>query len=220
MRSLATLIRRYGVMFFEGSEVEQVEIAREIYKEFIDLGVLSGEMADYEFNMPLLADFTLPDEVKEALAAELEVIAEDDLDEFVSTEEYDIYEYAEIDTLYTMSLVRMNLERRDKTTEMIPLVFTALKDITLYVDNKCVVESAENIMTGRDADIGTFGLLAVEDAKDALDSLGIEGMLIAEQIPENAVAVIVLIKTNKDHDIMFDSDMYVIHEATEYVARI
>lgn len=219
---LDTLFKQYTVLCLE--EQDTTAVAKEIYKTLINEGVLCDEIADEEFHIESLGITSLPENIAEALSDDLFMIAVEDFHNFIqnddSHDEELLLEYAELDTMYTVSLIKMDLARRDKITEAIPIIFTSLQDIVLYVDNQCAVEEAESIIKEKQLDIGTFGLLAVEDAKDALDTLGIKGMLIADQIPENAVAVIMLIRTDEAHEVMMTSDMYVIFEATEYVARI
>lgn len=243
MRNIAKLVERYEMMAMAG--VNTTDVAMTIYAELIQDGCICDEMRDKDFVMDLLLiglEYEFADEnTLEMLADEITIIALVDsmpetiikdlvkaiLDmEDLETPEFDDNmipfsdlpeDEEEISELYIVTSVHVDVDSMEKETEIVDKIFTSIEDIRDYVDKIGLTMAADNVLTAKDQDTGCTGMLATEDAMDVLDELGMDGMLIADQIPEGAVGVMTLITTNKKRDIIKAGDIFAVFEATEYI---
>lgn len=216
MKKLMNLIENYEVLMVEGSST--TEAAIEIYAELIQLGYITSDLADEnEVADILLVNFKYEfanEEILEELVMELTAIAVlDSLPAEVLQEMVDMIEKP--DFTYVVSKISMDLDTGVKDTTVITHLFDSLTEVRDYVDSIGIMMAVEDLFSGEDRDTGVLELLAVEDAAEELDELGIEGMIIADQIPDEATAVMTLVTTNKDRDTIRSAEMFAIYELTK-----
>lgn len=115
---------------------------------------------------------------------------------------------------YIVSVISMDFEEEEKETEVIPQIFTSLKEIADYVDMKGMVKSVESLMFGQDGEVGHTEMQSAEEAFNDFEEMGENGEAMADQIPSGASNIMAVITVTDNRTEMITADMYVIYDVT------
>jgi hypothetical protein len=132
----------------------------------------------------------------------------DSEDDCRDTDEDDVEE----NHLYFLRIIEMNFHEEYRREGDYPHIFKTLDEITSYVESVAIEESLENIRTGEDKDLGIMPILDAVDTFDALGTMGEAGELLQDEIPDDAVAVISIMTTNKTRDYLLKAVMFAVIE--------
>ena len=131
-------------------------------------------------------------------------------------EEEEIDEDDFVTPMYIMSLIKLDMVSESKKTEVLPQIFTSMREIQEYVDIQGMNEAVKCILFGEDKCVGSTGAIALEDAGEFLvdlDEAG-SGEIILNHIPENATAITITATTNGNKNEILSADVYVIYDVT------
>lgn len=115
---------------------------------------------------------------------------------------------------YIVSVISMDFEEEEKETEVIPQIFTSLKEIADYVDMKGMVKSVESLMFGQDGEVGHTEMQSAEEAFNDFEEMGENGEAMADQIPSGASNIMAVVTVTDNRTEMVSADMYVIYDVT------
>lgn len=217
-KRILAYIEQYEVGTAHGKDC--LEVAERVYAELINDGflpdelVMANEVADI-----LLIDYRYEfasEDAVNGLAKDIALSAFLDVEFNKLDDEAVVEEEIIPEVQYAVMIHTIDLVNSEKSISLMPVIFNELDEIRVFIAEKGMASAIHYLEEELDAKAGIIDILGVEDAYEIYQEIGIAGEIVADQIPEDAVAVASIVHVMGEYEEIDTVEMIAIYEVLNF----